>query len=49
MRIYNLLRRKDKDRHYNFNLLPFVSLFWGDEYCYINIGWLNLCFQFQIT
>lgn len=54
MKAYNLLKRKDGRKEFNFNILPFISFFFGDEkdlggkYCYLNIGWLNICFQFKI-
>ena len=48
MKVYNLLSRKDNKEDYNFNFLPFISLFYGKEYCYLNIGWLNICLQFKI-
>lgn len=48
MKIYNLLKRIDEKKDYNFNLLPYCSFFWGVDYCYLNIGWLNICFQFKI-
>ena len=33
----------------NFNLLPFVSFYWGDKsiFC-ISIGWLMFCAQIQL-
>lgn len=36
--------------HYNFNILPYISFFWGEydkgeEYFYLNIGWLNRAIQ----
>ncbi len=44
MKIFNLLSKEDK----NFNLFPYVSFFWNDEYCYLNVGWFHICFQFSL-
>lgn len=48
MRIYNLLKRSDGGSHKNFNLLPYISFYWGDDYTYLNIGWLHITFQFKL-
>ena len=48
IRVYNLLSRIDGTKHFNFNLIPFVSFFWGVDYTYLNIGWFNLCLQIKL-
>ncbi len=54
MKVYNLLKRSDNIQDYNFNLLPFISFFFGNnkelggKYCLLNIGWFNICLQFKI-
>lgn len=54
MKVYNLLKRNDNKKDYNFNVIPYLSFFFGEnetlngKYCFLNIGWLNICFQFKI-
>lgn len=45
MKIFNTI----KDGEWkNFNVLPFISFFYDGNYCYLNIGWLMICFQFDL-
>jgi len=32
----------------NFNLLPYISFYYDETHCFLNVGWLILCIQFKI-
>lgn len=52
MKIYDTMRPKSKNLAKNFNFLPYFSLYFNHEekkYTFLNIGWFNICFQFNLT
>ena len=46
MKIINLTKPKDNVTMKNFNLLPYVSIWWHCDKRTFCVGWLNICIAF---
>jgi hypothetical protein len=45
IRVYNTIKPTGVGVFYNFNFIPFVSIYYLDGVWAINIGWLHICVQ----
>lgn len=46
MRIINLTKPKNDKTMKNFNLLPYVSIYWLGDKKTLAVGWFNICIAF---
>ena len=46
MRIINLTKPKNDKTMKNFNLLPYISIYWLGDKKTLAVGWFNICIAF---